>query len=400
MDTSSAFMAFYTWVKDPNLIFDIGKTIVEGATYDIFKKLGTSFVSQIRPFFSNEDEAQKYFEQICVSSSINTKEPHQDIIKLFENLTTNKIDERIRQQFVRELKKWFADHSHEINRLIEESRSINEFDIMINNFINIYKIHGISKTKIIKVIPSEFGLKMKNFSDNESIMDVISPELLKWTSSFFNVQIDWLDGTSKSIYRCKNYLSLQELFNLVIEIKFIKDKNVEAYFLKSTELDCNSERTQRLTLFLRYQIATVDKHPIYRYIPIGREWNWGWEKSRYEFKHIIYFFEKVGVANLGYDVDSNVLSNLIFGAMFPGEIIDNQKKKVWYPEDYIDLLTENVCAKEIRETKKCRSDFYEKGYEKNISFEIDRIISNEGYRKYVKEFLLSKFKEDWEAIIL
>ncbi len=393
MDAVSAFMAFYTWVKDPNFVLDIGKTIVEGATYDIFKKLGNSFVSQIQPFFNSEDDAQKYFEQICVSSSKNAKNPNQDIIKIFENFTTNKIDEEIKQQFVEELKKWFVDHSREINSLIEEAKPINEFDIMINNFLHVYKIHGISKTKIIKVIPSNFGLKMRNFSDNQAIMDIISPELLEWTSAFFNVRIDWLDGTSDRIYRCKNYLSLQELFNLVLDIKFIKEKNVEAYFLKSTELDCNSERNQRLTLFLRYQITTVDEHPIYRYIPVGREWDWGWEKSRYEFKHIIYFFEKLGVDNQGYEVSSSVISNLIFGAMFPGKIIENRGKSVWYPDDYVDLPSESGCAKEIHETQKCRADFYQRGYKKNINLEIDKIISDEGYRKYIKESLLFKFRE-------
>ena len=41
--------------------------------------------------------------------------------------------------------------------------------------------------------------------------------------------------------------------------------------------------------------------------------------------------------------------------------LPHHKKEVWYPEDYVDLPTENVCAKETRDAIKCRSDFYKKG---------------------------------------
>ena len=146
-----------------------------------------------------------------------------------------------------------------------------------------------------------------------------------------------------------------------------------------------------MALFLRYQIATVNDKPIYKYIPIGREWNWGWENSRYEIKHIIYFFEKIGVDNIGHNVNSNIISNLIFGAIFPEGIADNKENRTWNPEDYVDLPSESRYAKEIQETQKCRADFYQRGYKKNISLEIDRIISDEGYRKY-KESLLFNFK--------
>ncbi|SEP14123.1 hypothetical protein [Propionispora vibrioides] len=391
MDTVSIFMAFYSWVKDPVFVFDIGKTIVEGATYDIFKKLGASFVSRIRPFFSSEDEAQKYFEQICVSTSINAKNPNQDIINLFDKFTANKLDERVKQQFGRELRQWFSDHSDEITKILKETKPINEIDLIVYNFIDVYRLHGIPKSNIINMIPSEFGLKIKDFRDNESIMNIITPELLEWTSSFFNIHIAWLYGTSEKLYRCKSYLGLQELFNLVLEIKYIKEKNVKAHFLKAAELDYNSDIYQRMALFLRYQIATVNDKPIYKYIPIGREWNWGWENSRYEIKHIIYFFEKIGVDNIGHNVNSNIISNLIFGAIFPEGIADNKENRTWNPEDYVDLPSESRYAKEIQETQKCRADFYQRGYKKNISLEIDRIISDEGYRKY-KESLLFNFK--------
>ena len=384
MDTVSSFMAFYTWVKDPNFVTDIGKTIVGGAAYDIFKTLGTSFVSKVYRFFSSEEEAKRYFEQVCIISSTNTKEPYRDLVTLFENLSTNKFDEQTRQQFIEVLKKWFTDNSLEINKLIGEIKP-DKSDRCVDNFINVYKNHGIQKEEIITVIPSEFGLKEKDFKNKESISAIIDRDLLEWTSSRFGVQLKWLCGTTPFIYSVNSYPTIQALFNLILYIKFVKEENVEAYLFKSGKLDCFSEKSQCLALILK-----VSNHKFYRYIPIGKQWNWGWLNSRYDIKHVIYFFERIGIYVSGYEADSNIITSLFSGTVFFEQIIKN-KKETWCPDNYIDLPLENISAQETHETQKCRDDFYYKEFIKYISMEIDRIISNEGYRQCVRETVLSKF---------
>ena len=284
------------------------------------------------------------------------------------------------------------DNNTQMNNLIE---AVTPFDKIVNNFLKVYSAHGIPIQKIDTIIPTEFNFQMKDFADEKSISNIINRGLLEWTCSFFGVQIDWLDGTSESIYLCKNYTSLQELFNLILYIKVIEEKNVEAYLFKSGDLDSGSEKGQYLALLLRYEI----KHRIYKYIPIGRRWDWGYWQSRYDLKHTIYFLEQLEFTPNGYDVNVNIINRLLSGREFPEAIINAQNIKYkWYPEDYIDLpmnlSVKNLCAKETDETQKCRDDFYERGYDKNIHMQIDKIISDERYRQCIKETVLYKFKKD------
>lgn len=388
MDTVSAFMAFYTWVKDPGFMADIGKTVVGRAAYDIFKTLGTSFVFRVHRFFSNKEEAERYFEQICSTSVSNTKEPYQDIVNLFEKLSTNTKDEKIMKQFIEELKRWFTDNSHEINILIKDIKPVDETNKIVDNFINVYKNHGIKKDEIITVVPSKFRLKIKDFENEKSIGAIIDRNLLEWTSSHFDVQLKWLCGTTPFIYSCESFSNIQGLFNLILYTKYVKEENVQAYLFKSEELDYLSENRQCVSLIFK-----ISKQGFYKYVPIRVDWDWGYQKSRYDIKHVIYFLERIGVYIYGYKVDSNVVNSLLSGSVFLEESIKN-KKETWCPDDYIDFRSENVSAKETIETQRCRVDFYEKGYKKNIEMEIDKIIADQGYRQCVKGTVLCNFTED------
>ncbi|MFP3339197.1 hypothetical protein R0J91_14560, partial [Micrococcus sp. SIMBA_131] len=90
-------------------------------------------------------------------------------------------------------------------------------------------------------------------------------------------------------------------------------------------------------------------------------WNWGYWRSRYQIKSIFYICQKLNIPLRGYDLKDR--SKIAFGNQFPEEIIKSIPITItWYPEDYIDLKSQSVQAKEIEETEQVRSYIKSEGY--------------------------------------
>ena len=65
-------------------------------------------------------------------------------------------------------------------------------------------------------------------------------------------------------------------------------------------------------------------------------------------------------------MDMETINKISGGRIFPGSEIDKLKLKfkqyTWYPEDYIDLPSESVQAKETTETEKVREYILDESY--------------------------------------
>ncbi len=63
-------------------------------------------------------------------------------------------------------------------------------------------------------------------------------------------------------------------------------------------------------------------------------------------------------------MDMETINKISCGQIFPGPEIDKLefKQYTWYPEDYIDLPSESVQAKETTETEKVREYILDESY--------------------------------------
>jgi hypothetical protein len=240
---------------------------------------------------------------------------------------------------------------------------------LVDRFISVYTNHGISINQISSFVDPAFGLKISDFKNNDSILEVIDDKLLNWTCNAFCIERDWLDGTSERIYQHRNYYKNVEGFSrLFVKLKNEYRDGFEIYLLKNGELDPNLfvHTENCVIIILRYPLKKINKKTIYAYMPISTQWKRGYWRTRYQLKSIIYICDKLQPRTyiIGYDMDMETINKILAGRIFPGPEIDKLELKeyTWYPEDYIDLPSESVKAKETTETEKVREYILDESY--------------------------------------
>lgn len=225
-------------------------------------------------------------------------------------------------------------------------------DLVVERFIQIYEAHGIQQNQIAFFVDKKFNLQLRDFKDSESILQILDENLIKWTCEKFGIKKDWLDGTSNKIYERKDYYKQVEHF--IDDIcKFVKEGiEIELFAFKEGEID-REDDNQDVILLLRYPIDKINSKTIYKYVPIANYWKWGYWRSRYQLKSIFYICERLHIFIKGYDLKER--RKIADGIIFPEELIESVPITLtWYPEDYIDLISQSVQAKETDETEKVR----------------------------------------------
>jgi len=233
-------------------------------------------------------------------------------------------------------------------------------DLVVDRFIKVYEAHGIQQNQIVTFVDKEFNLKLKDFKNNESILEILDNDLIEWTCNKFGVKRDWIDGTSDRIYESVDYY--KEVPKFIKDIsELVKNKNdLELFAFKEGELDRENEY-QDIVLLIRYSIGKNNSQTVYRYTPISTCWKWGYWRSRYQLKSIFYICEKLHIFINGYDLKDKKL--IAHGKCFPSEMLQTIPISItWYPEDYVDLISQNFQAKEIDETEKVREYIKQENY--------------------------------------
>ncbi|MFJ7512582.1 hypothetical protein ACIQW7_24500 [Peribacillus simplex] len=260
------------------------------------------------------------------------------------------------------------------NNSIEVYKGIDKIDEMVKRFLQIYEAHSIEKNQIPAFIDQKFQLKIKDFKDNQSILQVVDEELLNWTCEKFGVDRDWLDGTSDRIYSRNDYYKNVEKFidDLCELIK--ENNNIEIYAFKNKTLN-RDDRRAYVVLLIKYEIGKLNSNTIYRYEPVSTSWIWGHWRSRYQLKAIIYLCKKLKIYIKGCDLVQEY--TIEDGSVFPGEFLNAFPITfTWYPEDYIDLISQNMQAVETDETEIVREYIKNEKYEDYLEEILDIKMSN------------------------
>jgi hypothetical protein len=184
--------------------------------------------------------------------------------------------------YQRELKK----ENHEI-----ENNQAEVYEV-VRRFISVYENHGIRKNQIPSFIDKKFGLHLKDFKDDDSILQVLNDELINWTCEKFGIQRKWIDGIDNKIYSNNDYYKQIHKFIEDICKLISKEKKVEIFVFKHGELVPEEDKNHQLVLLIRYPIGNINSKEIYRYVPISTLWNWGYWRSRYQLKSIFYICVK------------------------------------------------------------------------------------------------------------
>ncbi|KAA6462797.1 hypothetical protein DX932_17630 [Bacillus cereus] len=246
------------------------------------------------------------------------------------------------------------------SKLIEDKKNDAVYKV-VKRFIEVYENHSIMQNQIPFFIDKRFGLSLKDFVDYDSILKILNDDIINWTCEKFGVRREWLDGIDNQIYWYKSYYKevhafIRDTYNLVST-----REQITMYVFKYGDLRLEEDGDHNIVFLLRYPIGKINSRHVYKYIPISTIWRWSYWRSRYQAKAIIYLCNDIGINVKGYDLIEK--ERIACGEVFPEKLIDEMPLGLtWYPEDYIDMWSQNDLAKEIEETNKVKKYMEKEGY--------------------------------------
>jgi hypothetical protein len=234
------------------------------------------------------------------------------------------------------------EHVNNVNNTKEKEEKMDEYNIYdtVDRFVEVYEAHNIKVNQIHSFVDKKFNLRISNFKSKDTILEILSDELLDYTASIFNINRSWLDGTSEYIYiTSRYYKSIHSFIRMITELYRKYQYDLHVYMFKAGNLN-SKERTgnkgNHVVLLIKVPIKKLNDTMIYSYIPIRDIWDWGYWRSRYQLKSIIWACVKISISLAsGYDIDTKISYDLAEGTILPNKIrVFINSKYSWYPEDY------------------------------------------------------------------
>lgn len=256
-------------------------------------------------------------------------------------------------------------NTFEIDKTPDNTSINHPLNQLINRFVEIYTSHNLEIHEIPSILGKEFNLKMSDFKSHDSILEVLDERIINKTCSTFGINIQWLHGKQRNIYTYRDYYKqITTFIDLLCNLYATYQDHLEIYFLKNGKLNKKVWGKNYVLIILKYPIAQVNSNNIYSYIPISTMWDWGYWKTRYQLKSIIWVCEKLDICfNHGYDIDIDSMTKLSAGLIFPEKVLNRiPVGYTWYAEDYVDWPSQNVQAKETDETELVHKYISEQGY--------------------------------------
>lgn len=223
----------------------------------------------------------------------------------------------------------------------------NEIDSLYDRLMMLFESHKISPLDMSRML-HKYGVTLSKIKSRDTMLDLITPEMLKEVSGWFGTNLTWLNGTSEEIYsRNIDWYKNPDWMILAIIDRLIKYRKVDVYALKREGIELSEAEnydTTALNLSMGFVIKykhTVDNVTFDRY-EICEFQRWNYVVCRDGLKDIfrgLYELEKrnQGVSLYGYSIENNILDKLPRGRIFPSQLENTMGKNgLWYPEDQVD----------------------------------------------------------------
>ncbi|WP_436371800.1 hypothetical protein [Cytobacillus sp. BC1816] len=218
-----------------------------------------------------------------------------------------------------------------------QDSTFDEISILVDRFLKVYTIHGISINQIYSFVDKEFDLKISDFKDKNSIINVLNAELLEWTAKTFGVQIEWMYGKTEKIFPSRYFY--KRVVSFCKQVIALRDKVefIQIIFIRESNLNYKSADEQPVGIIVEF-CKEVNGSNLSLYYPITEYGDWSYWKSRYQLKSIVYLLEKVDEFNLspvGIKLKKGSIDRIVSGKEFIQEIFNvNKTLYTWHPYDY------------------------------------------------------------------
>lgn len=140
-------------------------------------------------------------------------------------------------------------------------------------FVELFEAHGVKQSQI----PNFFGhgLELKDFVDHNSLISVLSEQILSDAAELFAIRREWLDGVDEQIYKTHDFYKHPEDFVTFISDLKGNDGNLGGMLYVSQEDSRNAEAF----FIIEECIGHIGDKPIYRNYFCG-DWVYSYWRCR------------------------------------------------------------------------------------------------------------------------
>ena len=215
-------------------------------------------------------------------------------------------------------------------------------------FLQLFQDHNVMLTQIPRLIPE---VTLEKLKDAESLLSVLTPDVLEKTAKLFQIKLNWLEGETKTIFNCYYcYKNPQKFFEDSKTLKIAEFERPMIAFCAVSKLNNKSGKDQKIILVQRERCAKLGEKIIYRY-RICEGFLWGYWKSRIELKAVMrVWYKKYKIPVPIFQIDEKILEGIEEGYIVPEQYIRRNKRfNTDGLEDFSLSLEEDRLSKESDE---------------------------------------------------
>ena len=142
-------------------------------------------------------------------------------------------------------------------------------------FVQLFAAHGIHRNQILRVL----GIKatLADVQTDESLLNIMTDELLEKAASLLAVRREWLEGATKQIYLTHDFYKQSDRFPQFLDNLLATPNSSD---MRGVLLVAETDHfEQNAILVLEQQIGSLGDKPIYRY-HLCNNWSFDYWKSR------------------------------------------------------------------------------------------------------------------------
>lgn len=205
---------------------------------------------------------------------------------------------------------WTAPSEKKDKEVTQINDAEDKVETIATRFIALFESHGVHRNQIEEFFGH--GLDIPSCATDEELLKKLTPEIITDAVKLFDVNKDWLEGSSAEIYNIPDfYKRPKELDLYLTELLKSTDANkLSAYALRSEEKLRNAYND---SLFVIAEpIGEINQRDIYKYHLLGN-WRINYWKSRAYFTACCALLYKHGLLVSGEIVERKWLSDIYEG---------------------------------------------------------------------------------------
>jgi hypothetical protein len=203
-------------------------------------------------------------------------------------------------------------------------------ETLATRFVKLFDVHGVYRNQISRVFGH--GLLPKHLQSDETLLSILTDDMLESAAGLFAIRREWLDGASAEIYPLHNFYKKPEDFgNFVANLRHETKGELGGVVLAAE----SESHEQTALIIIEQEIGAVGERRLYRY-HLCDNWLFQYWKARAFLAACVAIAWKTKVYLTGRKVGIEVIRRYVSGGTFleyehdtalPGEGL------LWHPED-------------------------------------------------------------------